>query len=200
MQPMFRFDEVKHEYWYGIKRLPSVTQIINPLCNFSAIPKRVLEHKADLGTAFHESIALYLRDDIDESTIDERIVKPFGAFKEWWGNCKKDHDIMYIEKSMYHPALKFAGTPDLVTVDNVIDFKLRPYNRLTDPLQLEAYSHMVSRKKLKLWTVCFDLNGGMRIHQSHHPHAWGIFRRLLEKYYYDLEFNDLIGKWKSTCS
>ncbi|MCP5002438.1 MAG: hypothetical protein GY941_00575, partial [Planctomycetes bacterium] len=77
------FNKENHTYWLGDKQLPSVTQILSPLSDFDKIPKDVLKHKGDLGTEFHNIIHLYLKDDLVESSIDDRLVLPFDAFKKW---------------------------------------------------------------------------------------------------------------------
>ena len=199
----FIYNEDTRQHTLDGKHIPSVSQVIAPLSDFSKIPESVLARKTELGTQFHDAIHAHLEDDLLFDSLDPDLVKPMNAFIEWWAKEGEGvHDAnMEIEQPVYHQTLKYCGKPDLEICDEAIyDWKLRPYMPLVDRLQLEAYSHMVSRKKLRLWTVCFNLDGTMRMHDSGHPKAWGIFRRLLEKYYYDLEFNSLIGKWKSTCS
>jgi len=190
----FVFKDDTHQYFLNGKELPSVSAVIEPLTDFSNIPKATLDHKASLGTEFHHSIALYLKDDIDESTIDERLVKPFEAFKKWAVHLR---NIVAIEEPSYHKTLGYAGTPDLVVETAIYDFKLRPYQPITDILQLEAYRHMVSNWKASLgWTVCFDLEGNIRTYRSEHPNAWGVFRKLLERWYREQEIENLLQKWR----
>ena len=84
----------------------------------------------------------------------------------------------------------------MATRTDLFDWKLRGYMPFVDTLKLEAYNHMVSRKKLALWTVCFDLEGKVSIHDSRHPKSWGIFRKLLERYNSELELQTLMENWK----
>ncbi len=194
----FRFDPERHEYWLDGECLPSVSEIINPLNDFSNIPKGVLEHKGNLGTAFHDTIALYLKDDIDESTIDERLIKPFDAFKAW-SMPQLDHlKTGIIEMPTYSKELSFAGTPDLVLPDIIYDWKLRKYNSIKDPLQLSGYSRLVGGKKRNLTTICFDLEGNFRIHNSYNTQAWPMFVAMLTRWKDEQSFNKLCEQWKES--
>ncbi len=192
----FSFDKVKHEYVLNGFVLPSVTQIISPLNDFSGIPPEVLERKCELGIEFHEAIRLHIKNDLAFECLDPDLVEPMITFVEWWDILPKELKIVYLEHPMYHKSLRYAGTADLITETAIYDFKLRPYKPLTDILQLEAYKHMLLPGKRERWTVCFDLEGNMKMHRAQHPKAWGIFRRLLERYYSELEFNNLMAGWK----
>lgn len=181
------------------KVIPSVSNVIEPLSDFSKIPPAILARKTELGTQFHDAIHAHLEDDLVFDSLDPDLVKPMNTFVEWWaivGMCFTDAD-MIIEVPGHHPTLKYCGKPDLQINNEVLyDWKLRPYMPAVDTLKLEGYKHMVSRKKLDLWTVCFDLEGKMSIHNSRHPKAWGIFRKLLEHYNTELEFQTLMKNWE----
>jgi hypothetical protein len=197
----FVYNEDTRLHTLSGKRIPSVSQVIEPLTDFTMIPEEVLKRKTELGTQFHEAIRLYFHDDLDHDSLDPDLVKPMTAFHKWWKYESKVaaiHDAdMAIECAAVHPTLKYCGKPDLsIHEDTVYDFKLRQYNRITDTLQLEAYKHMISRKRLDLYTVCFTLDGKITMHDSRHPKAWGIFRKMLERWYREREFNNLMTQWK----
>src|SRR3990167_1854836 len=134
----FVFKPESHSYWLGDKQLPSVTQIISPLVDYSKCPQGKLERKRDLGIAFHEAIRLYLNHDLDEESLDEQLVIPMRQFVEWWTEDEfkglPSPVLIAVEKPFYHEKLKYAGTPDLVTEDCIYDFKLRKYNPVVYPL------------------------------------------------------------------
>ncbi len=192
----FIYNEDTRQHTLGDKVIPSVSQVIEPLCNFEGIPEDVLERKTELGNQFHEAIRLHLLDDLDFGSLDPDLVKPMNAFIHFWRYKNFPMVGFHIEKPIYHPTLKYCGKPDLITTTGILDWKLRPYNAVTDILKLEAYKHMVPLTKRERWTVCFDLKGNMTMYKSQHPKAWGIFRRMLERYNSEHKFNELMEAWK----
>lgn len=195
----FVYEEETRIHRLGNNIIPSVSQVIAPLSDFSKIPAAILARKTELGTQFHGAIHAHLEDDLVFDSLDPDLVKPMNTFIEWWKQEGKDsHDAdMIIEVPAYHQTLKYCGKPDLQIHDKAIyDWKLRGFMPVVDTLKLEAYRHIVSRKKLRLWTVCFDLDGNVRLHDSRHPKAWPVFRKLLERYNSELEFQTLMNDWR----
>ncbi len=199
----FIYNETSREHTLDGKPIPSVSQVIDPLCNFEGIPKEVLVRKTELGIQFHEAIRLHLCDDLDFDSIDPDLVKPMRVFQVWWNNFspfgRGEEDI---EKPIYHKTLKYCGKPDLVTATKLYDWKLRLYNPITDTLKLVAYNHMllssrkVNESRRDCWTVCFDLDGRVKTHRSQNPKAWGVFRKMLERYNSEQKFNSLMEDWR----
>ncbi len=189
----FVYNEDTRVHTLSGKIIPSVSQVIAPLSNFDAIPQAVLARKAELGTQFHEAIRLHLLNDLAFDSIDPDLVKPMETFIEWWTGLRK---VIAIEKPIHHKRLKYCGCPDLYAEGALYDWKLRDYIPVVDTLKLTAYNHMITRKELALWTICFDLKGGLKIRSSNHPKAWGIFRKMLERYYSEREFYNLMEQWK----
>lgn len=138
---MIRFDEGTHTYYLGSEKLPSVTQIIRPLYDFSAVPADVLRRAADYGTAVHLTVKLYLDCDLDEITLDPALIPPLEGFKRFQDDYPEFAMPHAWETPGYHPKLLYAGTPDLEYESAVIDIKTRPVSLLTDPIQLAAYDH-----------------------------------------------------------
>lgn len=199
----FVFRSEDHSYWIGDKQLPSVTQIISPLVDYSKVPPGKLEHKRNLGTAFHEAIKLYLHHDLDEESLDEQLNIPMRQFKEWFEDDEfKDIPspaIIAIEKPFYSEKLKYAGTPDLVTEDAIYDFKLRKYNPVADSLQLAGYAGLISDfpQKRKI-VVEFSLEGGYRIYDAEKKQSWPFFRLLLERFHKNREWDLKIEQWRKS--
>jgi hypothetical protein len=149
------FREENHEYILDGERLPSVSQIIKPLSDYSAVPAALLQQSADYGTATHKMVALYLEGDLDEETLDVGLEGPLKAFKRWQGEHLHLTDPV-VERPVYHARLKYAGTPDLVYDGRVVvDVKTRAANKVSDPCQLAAYE--------ELWTA----NGGTKAKYEH---------------------------------
>jgi len=168
--------------------LPSVSQIIEPLTNFDNIPVKVLERKKQLGIYFHLAIELYALDDLRIDSLDSNLIKPMNSFIQW-EKSQDDRKSAIYEKPLHHKTLKYCGKPDRISDTRIIDFKLRRYNPITDCLQLEAYRHMVNHETRALWTVCFDLEGKISVHDAYHSQAWAVFRKLLDRWKSEQKFN-----------
>jgi len=196
--PDFIFDETTHTYTLGGVKLPSVTQILKPLYDFSAVDPAILKRAGEFGTAVHKTIELYLQDDLDEDSLDENLYNPLLAFKAWQAdNYDIDLDSACIEKAGYHSKLMFAGTPDIETESFIIDLKSRKYNPLTDAIQLAAYDHMTGNGKRLRYVLelkqdasyVFTLANPTR---KSSEEAWSRFRFLLDHY----KSQEVINAWK----
>jgi hypothetical protein len=192
----FQYNEETRIHTLNGKVIPSVSQVIAPLSDFSKIPASILARKTELGKQFHEAAMLFMLNDLDYDSLDPDLIKPMRAFGDFWRYKNFPMDHIDIEVPLCHKTLKYCGKPDIVMPMDLIDWKLRPYNPVTDPLQLAGYKHMLPAGRRGLWTVCFDLEGNYRMHDSRHPKAWGIFRRMLEHCNQELEFNNLMESWK----
>lgn len=112
---VIQFDPVKHVYSNGGKVLPSVTQIIAKV-----LPRQWNADEWSLrrGQMVHRAIALHLDGCLDMDTVDNRIKDRVQAaidacrVMEWRPG--------YIERSLMHPVMRYAGTPDLITHSGVI--------------------------------------------------------------------------------
>lgn len=195
----FVFDEQRHVYTLDGEPLPSVTQIIRPLHDFSAVPPDVLKRAADFGTAVHKTVELYLMDDLDENSLDPALTGCLDAFKSWLSDSPQfAREDPIIETPIYHDRLKYAGTPDLVYSEDTIDLKSRKYNPLTDPIQLAAYNAMICRvffpgqKKRRAWVLELRQDGSYTMSRAETKDALSRFRFLLD--YHNMRKE--IEKWK----
>ena len=196
----FRFDPIEHKYWLGDKEMPGVTKIIAPLNDFSMVNPDVLSKKAKSGSDIHLTVKLWLDNTLDESTLDEGnkialdLVNAwlisddacqFGVLKEW-------------EKPTYHEKLKYGTTPDLVFDEAVVELKTRAFKPYVDPVQLIAQARCLPEWPPKsLWVLFVDIvNRKTVLQNAENKHAWGMFRKLLEKWRYDREIETLIKNWK----
>lgn len=195
----FIFDEATHAYTLGGIKLPSVTQIIKPLYDFSAVDPAMLKRAGEFGTAVHKTIELYIFDNLDEDELDDNLYNPLLAFKSWQSdNYDIDLTSAIVETYGYHAKLKYAGTPDIETESMVIDLKSRPVNMLTDPIQLAAYDHMTgsgSRERYVLElkqdaSYVFTLLNPTKAKSNE---AWSRFRFLFDHY----KSQEVINSWKT---
>lgn len=195
----FTFNEEYHCYTLDGKPLPSVTQILKPLYDFTAVNPAVLKRAGDFGTAVHKTIELYLNDDLDEGSLDVNLYNPLMAFKTWQSdNFDIDLNGARIEHPSYHAKLKYAGTPDIESEQFVIDIKSRKVNMLTDPLQLAGYDHMSGSGKRKRYVLELKQDASyvftcVNPTKKSGDDAWNRFRFLLDYYKMSKE----IERWKA---
>lgn len=194
----FRFEPETHTYFLGNEILPSVSEIIRPLTNYDNVPIERLKNGQEYGTAVHRAIELWLKDDLDETTLDKALKKPLDAFVNWYTSFIEAHGKpVATEQRFYHQKLKYAGTPDLVFEECIVDFKTRKFNKVTDVVQLSAYEKLVSDFPPKnLYVLEIEVEGNIKLVNAKDKHAWGMFRKLLDKYKSDKEIETLIKAWK----
>lgn len=193
----FIYNEDTRIHTFGNKIIPSVSQIIKPLINFDGIPAAILERKKELGINFHLGIELYVLDDLHIDSLDPDLTKPMNTFIQW-EKSQNDRESAVYEVPLCHRTLRYCGKIDRVSDIRIVDFKLRICNKKTDAVQLAGYGGLVKdRPNCKERTVLsFDIEGNMKKTDVKVPHSIGIFRRMLERYYSELDFNNLMGKWK----
>lgn len=108
----FTFDRDRHEYLLDGRRLPSVTEIISEAGLLPSY-EYVDDWYSERGTAVHEAIALDVRGELDEESVDEEVRPYLERARKVLGAVPLDVD-REAEGPLYHPELLFAGTLDLV--------------------------------------------------------------------------------------
>ena len=190
----FTFDEALHRYTLDGVVLPSVTQIMKPLYDFSAVNPDILRRAGEFGTAVHKTVELYLNDDLDEDALDSPLYGCLLAFKAWQlDNFDIDLDGARLEQFSYHKKLKYAGTPDIETDQFIIDLKSRKCNPLNDGIQLAAYDNMTGSGKRDRYVV--ELNQDTSYVFTKLP-----TRGMFEKFRYLLDYYKMgeeINRWKT---
>jgi hypothetical protein len=194
----FNFDPETHTYTLGEKVLPSVTQIIKPLEDFTGIPKDILAKAANWGTAVHEMIRLDIDKEFDITLLGDfsrKSLQPvLGAWYDFVTDRYKSFDdlgdnLVSCEDPNYHKSLKYAGTPDLVTKDAIIDIKTRKPKPFRDSVQIEAYNRMLGggHAKRKLYVLWLKVDGTYEFQRIKKGQAWSVFRKMLDYYNLGLE-------------
>lgn len=106
------FDHDTHTYRADGKVVPSVTQLLAPLFDFSMVREEVMALAAERGSAVHKATELFDGDDLDETSLDPRLVGYLDAWKRFRDEAKFEPFDDGIEKPLYHPIYGYAGTPD----------------------------------------------------------------------------------------
>src|SRR3990167_7185404 len=143
--PRLEFEAEGHRYWLEYEDgttedIPSVSDILKPLENYSMADAELLDRACEYGTNIHKAIELWLTGVIDEDSLDDGLKKPLAGFKGWFRPYTMSNAQFEVEERRYHPKLKYAGTIDLHIADEaLIDYKTRKFNAIVDPVRLAAY-------------------------------------------------------------
>lgn len=202
-KPALKFVEESH--WYSLEyadgtttSLPSVSEIIAPIVDYSMVNKAMMIRAQEFGTNVHKAIELWLKDSLDIDKLDDGLRKPLEGFRKWLFNtypgakCKS-------EVRSHHELLGYAGTIDLIINDYmIVDIKTRKYNRVVDPVRLAAYSMLVHERitQTNLYVLEIDVDGNCKLIKAYDKYAMSVFRKLLDRYKREKEFEDFVRKWK----
>lgn len=109
---LLTFDAERHEYRFLGAVVPGVTQVLQPLVDFSRVSRDVLEAKRDLGSRVHYACQLADENDLDEDSV-EADVEPYLAA---WRLFLRESGAVVLQNEMrvFDPMLQFAGTLDNV--------------------------------------------------------------------------------------
>lgn len=111
---MLTFDESRHEYRFGGSLVPGVTSILEPLIDFSRVPREVLERKRDLGSRVHEACHYWDEDDLEMESVEADVEPYLEAWRRF--RAETQCEILACEQRVYEPAMRYAGTLDRVIV------------------------------------------------------------------------------------
>lgn len=139
----FEFDPVAHRYTLDGRALPSVTQILRELDDFSHVPARVLEKARDRGNRVHAACNLDVLGTLDENTVDDEVAPYLAQFRKFLRESRFAPTLT--ECRVYDETLWYAGTLDLFgdlpgCIDVQIDIKSGAIPRSVGP-QTAAYAN-----------------------------------------------------------
>lgn len=110
------FDEASHTYRFLGEPVPSVTQLLQPLCDFSRVAREVLEAKRELGRQVHYACQLDDEGDLDEDSVTEEIEPYLQAWRLFLR--ESGAKVLHNERRVFEPMLQYAGTLDNVLLLN----------------------------------------------------------------------------------
>ena len=200
--PVLKFEAEGHRYWLEYEDgttedIPSVSDILKPLENYSMVDPQMLARASEFGTNVHKAIELWLRGTLNEDTLDDGLKKPLAGTKEWFRPYIMSGAKYEVEKRRYHPKLKYAGTIDLHIVDEaLIDHKTRKFNPIVDPVRLAAYKALLPGEDLDTHVSEINVDGNCKLVNAYHRQAWSVFRKLLDFHNRKKEFEKFIENWK----
>lgn len=181
MSDFLTFDEAAHEYRFKGVVVPSVTQILQQVTDFSHINPTVLARKAQIGTATHLACELDDAGDLDEASVPEEVRPYLDAWRLF--RLQNDTVVELSESRVFHSTHRYAGTLDRVMLVNgeraVVDIKTSAVLGNAVGLQLAAYDMALGTKKLKRYALQSKPNGTYRMEEYKDPNDYAVFIALL---------------------
>jgi hypothetical protein len=187
--PRIAFDEATHSYQLDGKRVPSVTQVLDPLNDWSRIPAVDLECKRALGSDVHLACNLLVRGDLDRNSLDS-LVKPYVDAAEKF-LTEHPGTVIASECRVASAALGVAGTIDLLMYHQqmmwYVDWKITETVPSTVGPQLAAYEvlhltsidpsfrHWHTRPRAKRFCVRLSPGGYRLDYQNDFRRDWADF-------------------------
>ena len=108
------FDPTAHRYTWNGARIPSVTQVLGPLFDWTKVPPALLEHKRQIGTVVHTAIHMELTGGVDLSSIHPQALPYFDAWRRFRDECS--FEPVLVEYRVCSDELgedhRYAGTLD----------------------------------------------------------------------------------------
>jgi hypothetical protein len=184
------FDEASHTYRVDGKIVPSVTQLL-PKQDYFVSDERLAECAAE-GTANHKEIEEFFRTGISTSPYTDAVQRFVEEQKDKTGGL--------VTCEMPLASVKgFAGCPDLIFQNAIVDLKRSFGNKKIHALQLSGYSLLAAENGLmkpsKLHYILILRNdGGYDLHMVYDPMAEVIFLSLLQRYKIDKSIEYYLNK------
>jgi hypothetical protein len=145
------FHEDDHTYWYGLERIPSVSEIMRPITDpyLLGIPEHILEHKRQIGVAVHKACELWDAGLLDEVAWAEQLqecgdTSPLGYLEAWKAFSHAERpDWVASERVVFSEEHRYAGTLDragaMRDAPVVLDIKTTAQKQPHHGIQLRLY-------------------------------------------------------------
>ena len=178
MTAVLSFDEASHTYTLGARRLPSVTQILAPLVDFSKVLPNVLERKRDLGSRVHAAAHFDDEDDLDEDSIEEDVLPYLGGWRRF--RAETGARVVSCETRVFDASVGFAGSLDRVIELNharwLIDLKTAFSLPHTVGPQTAAYLRALADPSVtRRGVIRLRPDGSYRLDSLTDPSDWSVF-------------------------
>lgn len=175
------FDAATHTYYHDGRRVPGVTEILQPLVDFGGAPQSVIDTAAAFGTAVHAACELDDLGELDEASLDPSLC----PYLEAWRTFCADHDAQWewIEGRVFHRTLRYAGTLDrygtVNGVGTVVDIKTTAQLYPSVGPQLAAYATASEMPVVNRMAVQLRADGTYVTKLYDDPADWSVFVSLL---------------------
>ena len=177
---MLTFDDPSHTYRWNGAIVPSVTQILRPLSDFSDIPPAILERKRAIGVAVHKACELIDHGTLDAATISPEIAGYVVAYREFL--ITKRPEWLFNESQVFNPSYRYAGTLDRAgSLDGpaLLDLKTGPESAAIG-VQLAAYLKAATMPPdTRRYSLHLRDDGTYRLCEHTDRNDWPLFLSLL---------------------
>jgi hypothetical protein len=175
--PDLHFDEASHTYRLGGVRLPSVTQVLDPLQELDGIPRHILEAAAAFGTNVHAACHLSNLGVLDEEQLDPALLPYLTAWRKFLDDVTGV--VVGSEVRVVNRHLRYAGTLDSLVrikgVHELVDIKATAAIPRTVGPQTAAYAHALGEPRIKRRVVQLRGDGTYRTERLTDPTDWNLF-------------------------
>ncbi|MBT9143619.1 MAG: hypothetical protein DDT29_02027 [Dehalococcoidia bacterium] len=148
------FQSEGHTYAVDGKRIPSVTQIIEPLQDFSKVDPITLRAAQEFGNEVHAMTALWDQGTLDEEDLDIGLIPYLQGWKKFLKQT--ECEVYEIELAVHHEKHGYAGRMDRVAylkrgrrkICAILDIKTGEAKNPVTGVQLAGYhaAYISSRK------------------------------------------------------
>lgn len=181
------FDEPTHTYRWGGRVVPSVTQVLADLKDWSAIPRDRLARAQREGVAIHKMVEWHLKGTLDVDGLPAWIRPRHEALLRFLS----DHKLVVSrqETPLYQPVYRYAGTFDIEgDLDGdpaLIDVKRSLYGGRITGLQLAAYERLASPDvKRRRFALQLKDDGTYSLPEFSNTADWGVFLACLTRHHF----------------
>lgn len=175
--PDLHFDEASHTYRLGGVRLPSVTQVLDPLQELDGIPRHILQAAAEFGTNVHAACHLDNQGVLDEDALDPALRPYLAAWRKFLADFKGV--VVSSEMRVVNPQLRYAGTLDSIVrikgVHWLTDIKATAAIPRTVGPQTAAYAHAYGDPRIKRRVVQLLGDGNYITRTLTESTDWNLF-------------------------
>jgi ATP-dependent exoDNAse (exonuclease V) beta subunit len=183
---MLTFNAERHEYRWNGQIVPSVTQVLDLLSDYSMVPLAILERKKQIGQALHAAIELDLNGELDYDTIHPVWE---GYFIGWQKFISQSGFVVESnEQKIFSEKYRFAGTLDLVGQLNnesvLIDAKTTAILMPTVGPQTAAYAEGIKKPRIKRYALQLSPDGKYNLEPCTDKNDWAIFQAALTLWYW----------------
>jgi len=177
----FQFDPLEHAYTLDGVRLPGVTEILEAVgvTDFSKVPAHYLDAAKARGTRVHRICELW---DLGKLNREALTLEDMGYLLAW-RRFRKARPCGWdeIEKPMFSPGHRYAGTPDRFGGGVLVDIKTGGATR-AHHIQTAAYSQLIRERfglrasaKISRVVVYLSPDGSFSSVEGSDRGDWNIF-------------------------
>lgn len=191
-------DEGCEEY----SRIPSVTEIIKPLIDYSNVPGDVLESARNRGINIHATIRLWVDGKLDEEQLAEGNRISLDAFKEWWDRERKNFDGLLMDIKTRPPYIPYdsvqlsayellaiQGGGETVYIEQPMYHGKLKFGGTPDYVKFNPF-HM------EKYVLYLKPEGGYEFINAERKQASSVFRKLLKKWWDDHSIKQMVDNWR----